>query len=53
MDLSDERQPLATPGTGSTLTLSDKFSLEGTDGTTGGHQRRRYEILGQFQGQFK
>ena len=28
MDLSDERQPLATPGTGSTLTLSDKFSLK-------------------------
>ena len=26
--LSDERQPLATPGTGSTLTLSDKFSLK-------------------------
>ena len=28
MDLSDERQPLATPGTGATLTLSDKFSLK-------------------------
>ena len=28
MDLSDERQPLATPRTGSTLTLSDKFSLK-------------------------
>ena len=28
MDLSDGRQLLATPGTGSTLTLSDKFSLK-------------------------
>ena len=28
MDLSDERQPLATPTAGSTLTLSDKFSLK-------------------------
>ena len=41
MDLSDERQPFATPGTGSTLTLSDKFSLKETDGTTGGHQRKK------------
>ena len=28
MDLSDERQPFATPQSGSTLTLSDKFSLK-------------------------
>ena len=28
IDLSDERQPLATPTAGSTLTLSDKFSLK-------------------------
>ena len=53
MDLSDERQPLATPGTGSTLTLSDKFSLKELTEQQEDIQRRRYEILGQFQGQFK
>ena len=28
MDLSDERQPFASPKTGSTMTLNDEFSLK-------------------------
>ena len=50
MDLSDERQPFATPQSGSTLTLSDKFSLKELTETTGGYKRRRLEVLYQLQG---